>query len=282
MIVEIIKDILEQYRNSISLEKLEEILASKNIKSPIYEIINHSSLFSVSNGLVFIKSSLFEQKESFFLEFEDYLKTKVQNTKLCDDIINNFKFITPDIFIIEWMNASLERKIYIFDFLYNLIIKPKRIKDRLKKYFNDLIDFYTLITAYSLIFIKIDEENIDEKTVLFFKEIEKGENILKSHIFNLLTIPDVIQTKINEWEKEFKDIKVKINFILEESFYEVVKYSTALLKRVIKKEINNFDISLILSRYDFKSFYDWILMISEKNSNDFYNKHNLFDDLKYL
>lgn len=281
MIVEILKDILEQHRNSISLEKLEEILISKNIKSSMYEILNHSGLFSINNGLVFIKSFLYEKKEAFFTEFEDYLTTKIQNTQFCKDIINNFKFIIPDIFIIEWIDIPLERKIYIFDFLYNLIIKPKRIKDRLKKYFNDLIETYILLTVYSLFFIKNNEE-IDQKIILFFKEIDKFENILKIHIFNILTIPDVILSKIENWEKEFKDIKIKINFVLEESFYEVNKYSTTLLKRVIKKELNNFDISLILSRYDFKTFYDWLTTISEQNDQNFLNKHNLFDDLNYL
>lgn len=286
MIVNIIKDILEQYRNSISLEKLEEILASKNIKSPLYDIINHSNSFSVMNGFVFVKSSLFEQKELFFSEFEDYLKLKVHNTKLCKDIINNFKFVTPDIFIIEWMNITIERKIYIFDLLYNLIIKPKRIKDNLKKYFNDLIEFYTILVAYSLIFIKNNDDcgnqKVKERIINFFKDIQKLEETLKIDIFNILTIPDIMLTKFNKLEEEFKQIKIKTNFILEEYFYEVINYSTTLLKRVVKKEINNLDISLILSRYDFKTFYDWIIMLSEKNSSDFLTKHNLFDDLKHL
>lgn len=278
MIIDAIKEILSIYRNSISLDKLDSILAEKNMRNGALEEISKSEIMKVSSGIVFLKSALMEQKKIIFQELEDYLKVKIIDELLRDDIIKNFSQKISDNFIIEWMDIPLERKLRIFDLILSLVMKPKRSSDKLKKFFDKIVDFYVIVAIYSTLIFKNFESNL-EYVFKVIEDIERYEELLKSHLFNILTVPDLVETKLGEWEEEFIEVEKNINRILENTFINNKKFSKLLFKRVFNDELNNFDISLILTRYDFKSFYEWTLFLTdEKETLDDINR-NLFEDL---
>jgi len=278
MIIDAIKEILSNYRNSISLDKLDSILAEKNMHNGALEEISKSEIMKVSSGIVFLKSALLEQKKIIFQELEDYLKVKIIDELLRDDIIKNFSQKISDNFIIEWMDIPLERKLRIFDLILSLVMKPKRSSDKLKKFFDKIVNFYVIVAIYSTLIFKNFESNL-EYVFKVIEDIERYEELLKSHLFNILTVPDLVETKLGEWEEEFIEVEKNINRILENTFINNKKFSKLLFKRVFNDELNNFDISLILTRYDFKSFYEWTLFLTdEKETLDDINR-NLFEDL---
>jgi hypothetical protein len=276
MIVDYIKEILIDYRNSISLENLENILKEKGIKINTSDLISHSNFFSLFNGMVFFKKTFLENKTVFFSEFEDYIKNKIPDPKTRKDLADCLKFFIPDSMFAEWININLERKLMIFDLFLIMMIKPKRFKDKLKFYFNKLIDFYSLVTIYSSVLV----ENFGSDNRILVEiigEIEPFEEILKNHLYNVLSVPDILKMKIENWEEELAETEIKLNSILEKCFATVNKYSPRILKRVIDKEIRNFNIFYLLSRFEYQNFYDWILVLNEEHSTK--EKHNLFDDL---
>ncbi|OHD36558.1 MAG: hypothetical protein A2086_11525 [Spirochaetes bacterium GWD1_27_9] len=278
MIVSLIKDILIEHRNCISEEELQKILKTYSHNS--FDIVRHSTFFSFQNGVIFLKSTLIEQKEIFFQEFEDYIKNKVQTADFKKSIIDNLKYYIPDSLFVEYLNINLENKLFIFDLLFNIIVKPKRAKDRFFSYFNTLLEFYELIVIYSSLLV----ENINIDNERFFKiieNIEAQEAILKNHLFNILTSPDSVKLKLEYWEKEFKQTEDKLNLIIEKSFSLVKFYSERLLKRIIDKEVKNFNNASLLSRFEYQNFYDWILVLNEQNNTTEKPKHNLFEDLGF-
>ena len=276
MIVDYIKEILIDYRNSISLENLEQILKEKGFRVNASEIISHSNFFSLFNGTIFYKKTFLENKTMFFSEFEDYIKNRIPDVKTRKDFTECLKFFIPDILFTEWINIHLERKLMIFDLLLIILIKPKRFRDKMKFYFSRLIDFYSLVTIYSSVLT----ENLgmgNDKMIDIIMTIEPYEEILKNHLYNVLSVPDILRIKLDQWEKEFNDIEIKLAGILEQCFETVNRYSTRIVKRVIKKEIMNFNIFYLLSRFEYGGFYDWILVLNEEHTTK--EKRDLFEDL---
>jgi hypothetical protein len=276
MIVDYIKEILTNYRNGISLEKLNEILNENLNNSNLEEIISHSKLFSTFNGIVFQKKTLFEYKDSFFAEFEDYIKTKIIEPESRKGIIENLKYFIPDSILAEWLNISLERKLLIFDFIFSFFIKPKRVKDKFKIFTAKVLDYYILVSVYSILVIQTYDKDYS-KPLNLIKKLESCEEILKTQLFNILTIPDVVKATLDHWEREFNDNEKNLRLILDKSFSLVSNYSPRILKRVIEREIKTFQPSYIFSRFESNSFYEWLLILTEEKET-FY-RHSIFDDL---
>jgi hypothetical protein len=275
MIIKYIKEILKQYRNGISITKLEEILSKKNINEPILNIIHKSELFTLYGGIVFLRSTLTKCKKDFLKEFEDYLEGKISDKKLRESIIQNFILLIPDVLFIHWLDVNLDRKLVVFDLLFNLMIKPANIKDRLKIHFNNLIEFYTLLAIYSMIIMKNYEDNFN-LLVDILKKVEPYENALQKQLFDILTVPDKVKTKLTIVENDFNNLERKLNRILKKSFSSAFNYSPKLLKRVINHELNNFNFMTILMRFEYSSFHDWLTtLIAEKIEPH----NNLFEDL---
>jgi hypothetical protein len=276
MIVDYIKEILIDYRNSITLENLEHILKEKGFKINTSELLTHSNFFSLFNGSVFFKKTFLESKTVFFSEFEDYIKNKIPDVKTRKEFNECLKFFIPDTLFTEWISINLERKLMIFDLLLIMMVKPKRFKDKLKYYFNKLIDLYSLVTIYSSVLV----ENFGNDNRILLEiicKIEPYEELLKTHLYNALSVPDIVKLKVERWENELSEMEVKLIGILEKCFTMVNRYSPRILKRVIDKEIKDFNIFFLLSRLEYDNFYDWILILNEEH--DVKEKRNLFDDL---
>jgi len=277
MITELIKDYLIKQRNCVSLEKLSKFLKKKNINISTADLLNKSNLFKLHNGIIFLKSTLLKSKEDFFKEFNDYLHCKIVNKQLREDLIKLFMIHISDSLFMEWLNASLERKIIIFDLLFNMLYKQENIKDKFKSYYNELVEFYTILLIYSLLLSKSFENNFN-KFIKTIQIIDPLEDQLKSHLFNILTLPDVVLSKLNYWKKDFKQIEKNLQKILEEKFLTVKKMSHKLYERVIENEIKEFDILFLLSRFEHKSYYEWLSTLIAENDKP---QHNLFEDLGF-
>ena len=141
MIINLIKNFLIKHKNGVTLDELEIFLSNKKIKNPTLEILYKSNVFKLYNGMIFLKSTLTKYKEDFLKEFDDYLLGKVSNKNLRENIINYLFISIPEFFFIKWLNISLERKILIFELLLNMLLKPKKIKDKLILYYNNLIEY---------------------------------------------------------------------------------------------------------------------------------------------
>ena len=131
MIINLIKNFLTKHKNGVTLNELEVYLSDKKIKNPALEIIYQSNVFKLYNGMIFLKSTLTKYKEDFLKEFDDYLLGKVTNKKLRVNIINYLFASIPEFFFMKWLNISLERKILIFELLLNMLLKPKKAKNKL-------------------------------------------------------------------------------------------------------------------------------------------------------
>lgn len=275
MMIDYIREILLQHREGITVERLEDILLKKNINESITDIINQSDVFTLQNGIVFLKSSLIKYKEDFLKEFDDYLQGKIRDKELRNNMITNFIVFIPDVLFIKWLNIKLERKLMIFDLLFSMIIKPKILKNKLKIYFNNLIEFYSILVIYSILLSKNYENN---SSVLFskIKKIELYEEILKKHLFYLLSMPDVVKTKLNSFEHELNITEIKLHTILKKTFHSITQYSPKLLKRIVSNEIKDFNFFLLLTRFEYKTFYEWLTTLIEEKVKP---NHNLFKDL---
>lgn len=278
-LVEYVQELLTKYRSGLTMERLQEkiSLGSKNYQT--FQLIQQSPLFVVNNDIVFLKESLIENKEDFLKEFEDYLSNRIHNQKTRQNLVKYFQVFIPDDLYIEWMGADLERKLMIYDLLYVMVIRSRSKKDPLKKYFTRLIEFYSLIIVY----FKLLYEYFDEDLQLFEELIEKvwkHEELIKTHLFNLLSVPDIVQNKLSFWLEEFKQQEFIMKKLIESNFSEIKKLSSKLFKRVIENEVNRFEVLTLLTRFGYKNFYDWIQVLIEEDGDMIYQpKHNLFDDL---
>lgn len=274
ILIDFIRDFLLAKRDGISVENLKKHLNRKKINKTPIEIINEASIFKLKNGLIFYKESLSKIKKDFIIELDDYLLEKISDKSLRKDLINNFILYIPDILYAKWMNIPLERKLIIFELLYSLIIKPKSTTNAFKTFYNSLIDFYSSVVIYSILIININDD--EEDIARYISKIEPYDELLEKHLYNCLTIPDVITLDLPFWEEELSRTKTKINTILSNSFSIVKKYSIRLLKRVIENEFKDFNNLILLSRFENAAFYNWISTILDKKIKVF---KNLFEDL---
>jgi len=274
MIIDYIKEILTEQKNSISIEKLNEFLQNKT------DIFNensyHSDIYTDNNGIAFQKKSLIELKNSFFVEFEDYIKGKIADITVQKAIIDKLMFLIPDRLFVEWINISLERKILIFDLLFSFFVKAKRTRDKFKIFYSKVIDFYMLLCVSSILIIQSQERSYN-KQFSAIKKIEVYEEKLKLLLFSILSVPDFIKSSLDNWESEFMQIEAKLRFLINKSFSLAANYSPRLLKRVIEKDLKVFHSVHILTRFESISLQDWLTIFCEGKENKF--KHNLFEDL---
>ena len=272
---EAIKELLNHNKKGVPIEELENYLKEKKIKKSSIEIIYRSNTFKLFNGMVFLKKTLTKHKEDFIKEFEDYLEIKIINKKIKRDITNYYLYYIPELLFIEWIDISLDRKLLIFELLTNMIIKPNKQKDELKIFFNDLIEFYTLIVIYTALLSKHYEHHLEE-FLKFIKTIEVYEEIIKSDLFGILTTPELVKKNLVNWKEKYFAVKDKLQNIFNESFIKAYRHSPIILKRVLKNEYKNFEILSLLSRLEYKTFYDWFTTILEEIEQP---NNNLIEDL---
>ncbi|HOV13692.1 MAG TPA: hypothetical protein PK771_05365 [Spirochaetota bacterium] len=278
MITDYINEILLDHRNNISLEKLNSILRELNIYVNENNMLRNSKYFSLYNGSVFMKEKFNEQKDLFFHDFDDYIKTKILDIKERRDFVENLKFFIPDILFVEYIDINLEDKLLVFDIFLILMQKPKKYNDELRNYVNTLVEFYSVVIVNSLLLIEGCGNDLNKITDIL-KKIEQDEQILKNHLFNLLTVPTVISKKLISWENEFFNIKNNLTLIFEDFFSESIKYSKPLLKRVLTKELSSFTVLTLLTRFEFSALLDYILMLTENKKPVM--RHDLFKDLGF-
>ncbi len=154
--------------------------------------------------------------------------------------------------------------------------KPKTYNNDLKNYFNNLVEFYSVAVVYGSLLVENYNEDI-EKLTLVIQKIEEYEQILKTHLFNVLTLPSIVSKRLIFWEEEFHKTKGILTMIIEDFFSESIKYSKRLLKRSVDKESERFSVISLLSRFEFSNFLDYLLMLTENKKPRF--KRNLFEDL---
>jgi hypothetical protein len=276
MITEMIKDLL--YGNIFPLpqEKMEALLKEKGYMNHIDHLFHHSRYFKLSSGMVFLKDSLNSHKEVFFQEFADYIRNRISDNllvKILSDAISNN---IPDAILIEWLDISLERKLQVFDLLFSLFIKNRRTSSGLKKYFQDLIESYSLLAIYSVLIFRSQEENLEDFTA-FITQLEIHEEVYRTHLLNLLTLPDIVSQKLENWVREYEASQCQIAAIFNEKYNIASRYSPVLLKRVIRNELKSFNTLYLLGRFEFDSLLEWILHLTEAEKQE--PGRNLFKDL---
>lgn len=277
MLINLIRNFLIKHQKGITLDELEIFLTKKKIKDSALEIIYKSKIFKLYNGMIFLKSALVKYKEDFLKEFDDYLQGKAIKKNLRNNILNYLVISIPEIFFINWLNISLDRKLLIFELLFNMIMKPAKIKDRLKIYFNNLIEFYSLVVIYSILLLKNTQENFN-LLIENIKSIEQQEENLKILFFNTLNEPEKVKSNLVNLEKKFKLLKGDLQNIFKNIFMPCYQFSPKLLNRILNKEFKDFEYINLLTRFKYESYYEWISVLSEESEQP---NHNLFKDLGF-
>jgi len=277
MIINLIKDFLIKHKKGITLEELENFLSNKKIKKSALEIIYQSNFFKLYNGMIFLKSTLTKFKEDFLKEFDDFLQGKVTKKDLRNNIINYLFVSIPEIFFVKWLDTSLERKILIFELLFNMLLKPIQVKDKLKIYFNNIIEFYSIVVIYSILLLNNSQEDFNV-LINNIKNIESYEIVLKNDFFCILTEPENVKVKLVEFEKRLKLIKNDLEKLFQNIFMPCYHFSPKLLNRILNNEFKNFEFISLLSRVEYESFYEWISYLAEETVQP---NHNLFKDLGF-
>lgn len=265
MLITAIKEIISNYRNSISLDQLEEELLERNQSISIQDLIKQSQFFHLTNGIVFLKSALLESKRAFLMEFDDYIKSKVVDPTLKNNITALLNMYTPEIFYAEWIDLDLESKILVFDLLFCFFLKPSKTKEQIKIFFNHLIELYSLLIIISFIILN-EHENDLEKITIFIKKIEPIEEALKKQLYNILCSPYTFSQKLSSWKKELNELEETLDDIIQKSFSSSINYSNTLFKRVIENKLRRFELLTLLSRFENKSLYEWLLTLSDKDN----------------
>lgn len=276
MITDYINEILTTHRDNLSIDELIKVLKEYNIYAVNNNVYKNSKYFSLFNGRLFLKQKFIEQKESFFLDFDDYIKTKIIDPQIRKNIIENLTFFMPEILFVEYLELNLEDKILIFDILIILMQKPRVYNDEFRNFVNSYFDFYSLVIINLLLLLDTYDNNFDEFIDIIDK-IDGEEVILKEYLFNILTKPSLVSKKIEIFECKFLEIKENLTNTFDNLFSETSKYSKPLLKRVVTKELNNFTTLSILGRLEFEELLDYLLIISEDKKPKL--KRNLFKDI---
>lgn len=275
MLINLIRNFLIKHQKGITLDELETFLTKKKIKDSALEIIYKSKIFKLYNGMIFLKSALVKYKEDFLKEFDDYLQGKAIKKNLRNNILNYLVISIPEVFFMNWLDISLERKLLIFELLFNMIMKPEKIKDKLKIYFNNLIEFYSIVVIYSILLLKNSQENFN-LLIENIKSIEYHENNLKIYFFNILSEPENVKSNLLNLEKKFILLKNDLQDIFKNIFMPCYQFSPKLLNRILNKEFKDFEYITLLSRFEYESYYEWISVLSEESEQP---NHNLFKDL---
>ena len=279
MIVDLMREILSDYRDNISLEKMDEILCGNSLQNKIFQTLNDTDEFTLSNGCSIKKSTLVKHKSCFFEEFDEYLKDKIYNGKIRADIINNFKQKIPDVISSQWVDISMERQLYVFDLLIAFIVKPSKFVDPIKSCFNHIIDLYSSIAIYLTLLFKNYEDDVDVLCGIF-EQIDDIESHLSEFLFNLLTKPELERENLPIIENQIELLDKQFENCIEKYFTQIFKNSRHLFKRVFDAELNKFDLTVILTRYNFKSLNDWVLFLVDNDNQPTERAHDLFKDLE--
>lgn len=262
MLVDLLNDILSDYRDSISIEQLEDILNERGINRACEEVGIESWYYKLAGGTVFFKSELMNSKEQFIIEFEDYIKSKVLNSELKEGIVELLKLYVPELFYTRWLGSSLEEKITVFELLFCLVLKPKNSRDRLKSYFNELLEVYSVLVIYSQLLNRNYSED-PEYLFNFINRVEIHEEILKEQFIEILAAPSLVLKELDSRRARFSEARILIEDIIQDSFTSSLSYSKLLLKRVVERELTNFELFSLFTRYNHETYYEWLLYLDE-------------------
>lgn len=274
MNIQFIKQILSKYRNGISIENLKENYLGEISNNDFEQIINNEEIIKINN-IVFLRKAFIKQKHEFFIEFNDYLSTKTNNPQLKNDVIAIFFHYISDSLFYQWIGIPLEKKIIIFDLLLAILFKPLDLVDELKKYLNELVEFYASFVIQMLLILNSSQDNI-RKCIKLVETIEKDEEVFKKHLFDILTEPYSVNERLSWYKKEFIIAKKNVIKKLKKEYQPILFYSPLLFKRVLKIEIKKFNILKLLTRFNYQFLYEWLINLYELKIN---SKRNLFKDL---
>lgn len=275
MLNNFLKEIIEEYRNDITLNDLGSRISDKNSKS-FLKTIRKSELFKLSGNITFLKKSLIETKNTILKELEEYIKSRVFDDNLKRSLISLYTLFIPEELYLEWNSLNIENRIVIYDLLFNFFIKGKSRSDKLKRYFNSLIEIYALLTVYSMLLVKSEREDF-EKTTNYMEQVERFEETLYKRVFQILSYPENILKDMPAYEQELVSITDGIDRMMQISFDNAIGYSQTLFKKIIRNELKRFEFIYLLSRFDFESFFEWIIVLSEESDPGV--NENLFKDL---
>lgn len=276
MLADLLKNILSEHKNYLSLSELEKVLYNKRTRVKISNYLSHSSLYTVSEGFVFMKKALIDMKETFLKEFEEYIASKSIDHEAAQNLRSFYAQLIPDSIYPEWNNADLENRLIIFDLLLLFMLQNRSANDPLKRYFSELIDLYSLIAVYSLVLVKSSNDDY-EKLTGYLKSIDPEEEMVKDMIYELLVNPLSMIGKVKEKQAALSEISTFVDKTVDASFRVSINYSQHLFKKVIAGELAKFEPVHILSRFNFDSLYEWVLVLIE--GQEFELSDRLINDL---
>lgn len=263
MLAELIRNILEENNNYLSLSLLEDKVADKKMKIKINNFLSHASLYTMKDRYLFLKKALTEMKNSFLKDFEEYVVSKSMDLASARNLIEMFAHFIPDLFYPEWAERSLEERLIIYDLLLSLLIGGnQRVNDPIKKYFNELIKLYSLTAVYTSILIRDNDDDFDQLAG-YLNAIDPDEEILKNRLFEILIDPFSVLKAIRKKESELKEEMNYIERTIDCSFQVSMNYSQMILKKVISNELSRFESLFLLTRFRFETMYEWIIAMNE-------------------